>query len=57
METLKEVLMRRDEMTSKEADEIIQEMRNMVMEDGEDPEEVLMNMVGLEPDYIFDILY
>jgi len=54
-ETLKEVLMERDDLTPEEADEIISEMRVMV-EDGEDPEEVLSYTVGLEPDYIFDLL-
>jgi hypothetical protein len=38
-----------------EAREILQEMRARVME-GEDPEEVLYEE-GLEPDYIFDLLY
>lgn len=54
MESLKEVLMRRDELTSDEADEQIQEMRDEV-EAGADPEE-LLNDIGLEPDYIFDII-
>ena len=54
METLKEVLMRRDEMTSKEADEEIKEMRARFM-DGENPEDILYE-IGLEPDYIFDII-
>ncbi len=54
MSELKEVFMRRDGMSSEEADERIQEMRELVAE-GEDPEEVLYDE-GLEPDYIFDIL-
>lgn len=55
METVKEVLMRRDKMTSDEADEVIDDMKSQVL-DGADPEEVLADEVGLEPDYIFDIL-
>ena len=38
-----------------EAREILKEMRARVM-DGEDPEEVLYEE-GLEPDYVFDLLY
>lgn len=46
--------MQRDGLTSKEADEQIDELREQIME-GDDPEEVLFN-IGLEPDYIFDII-
>lgn len=55
-EPLKQVLMRRDELTSAQADEQIAEMRRQVLE-GADPEEVLHDEVGLEPDYIMDLLY
>lgn len=51
---LKSVLMRRDELTSNEADAIINEMKQRVW-DGEDPEEILYEE-GLEPDYVFDLL-
>lgn len=56
MTSLKQVLMERDELTSKEADELIAEARRMILEDGEDPGEVLYEEFGLEPDYIFDLL-
>ena len=56
MESLKEVLVRRDGMTSDEANEEIAFARNLVLEEGEDPEDVLLDMFGLEPDYIFDLL-
>ncbi len=55
METLKEVLMRRDEMNSSEADEAIAEAAQRVA-DGEDPEEVLLEEFGLELDYAFDLI-
>lgn len=57
METLKQVLMRRDELSSDEADEAIAEAREMLLS-GEysDPEECLACEFGLEPDYIFDLL-
>jgi hypothetical protein len=54
-ESLKEVIMRRDNMTSAEADELIAEAKEAI-EGGEDPEEVLSEYFGLEPDFIFDIL-
>jgi hypothetical protein len=54
MTDLKKVLMSRDKMSSEQADQEIKEMRNRVLE-GEDPEEILLE-IGLEPDYIFDLL-
>jgi len=55
MESLKQVLMRRDNMTEDEAMQLIREGKKEV-EDGNDPEEVLLDLFGLEPDYIFDLL-
>ena len=55
MSELKKVLMERDGMTPKEADEAIADAKQRVW-DGEDPEEVLGDEFGLEPDYIFDLL-
>ena len=55
METLLEVLMRRDGLSKTEALEQIQEAREEVA-DGADPEEVLADVFGLEPDYIYDLM-
>lgn len=55
-ETLLEVLMRRDGMTRREAQAAIQEARACMWEDGNDPESILEDFFGLEPDYIFDLL-
>jgi len=55
MESLKKVLMKRDELTAEEADAEIMAMHERVLE-GEDPEEVLYE-IGLEPDYVFDLLF
>lgn len=49
------VLMKRDGMTRDEAQELIDEARELVAE-GENPEEILRVDFGLEPDYIFDLL-
>ena len=54
MSELKKVLMHRDDLSSDEADEIIEEMRERTF-NGENPEELLYEQ-GLEPDYIFDII-
>lgn len=55
-ESLKDILMRRDGMTETDAQEMIEEARRAVLEEGEDPEEVLQDWFGLEPDYIMDLL-
>lgn len=55
MSELKKVLMQRDCMTPKEADKVIADAKQRVW-DGEDPEEVLADEFGLEPDYIFDLM-
>ena len=54
MTELVRVLMNRDGISRKEAQDIRKEMMQRVW-DGEDPEEVLYEE-GLEPDYVFDIL-
>ena len=61
METIKQVLMRRDGLTSQEADEAIQEAREALqgyLEDGdmEAAENVCEEYFSLEPDYIFELL-
>lgn len=53
--SLKDVLMRRDDLSEAEADEQISEMKERVL-DGEDPEEILYE-IGLEPDYVIDLLF
>lgn len=55
METLKEILMRRDGLSAAEAQDLIDEARERVLE-GEDPEEILLDDFGLEPDYVRDLL-
>ena len=55
MESFKEILMRRDRMGESEAEDVIEDLRQRVMA-GEDPEELLHDELGLEPDYIWEIL-
>lgn len=49
------VLMDRDGLSKAEAIEKINEAADLVLL-GENPEEVLLEEFGLEPDYIFDLL-
>lgn len=54
MNKVVKILIDRDGFTLKDAINEITEMRERVL-NGEDPEEVLYE-IGLEPDYVFDIL-
>ena len=54
-----EILMRRDGLTRQEAITVIREFQEDAeegMAKGEDPEELLMEQLGLEPDYLFDLI-
>jgi hypothetical protein len=51
--------MNRDENTEQEAKDRIKEVQDLIEECNYDPEEsedLLMDMLGLEPDYIVDLL-
>lgn len=50
------ILMCRDGMTLDEARELLEECKQMVREDGLDPEQVLYDELGLEPDFIWELL-
>lgn len=52
---LKDIIIRRDALSEQEADELIQDARERVIL-GENPEDILFEEFGLEPDYIFDLL-
>lgn len=54
-----EILVRRDGVTLDEAKETIREVQALLLadlEEGGDPEETIARELGLEPDYIFDLL-
>lgn len=55
IESLIDILIRRDGLSRSDAVELINELRNRVAE-GEDPEELLHDELGLEPDYIWELL-
>ena len=61
METIKEVIMRRDNLTSEEADELIEEAKEALTyyldeDDHESAENICEEYFGLEPDYIIELL-
>lgn len=56
MNELVRILMRREELTRKEAEEWVAEARKRVRENGEDPEDILYEELGLEPDFVLDLL-
>lgn len=51
-----QILMERDGLTEKEANELLSDVRDMICEDPDEAEDIVMEELGLEMDYIFDIL-
>ncbi len=61
-EKIVDILMRRDGLTREAAWSELEYVRSELMEavegrSGEDPEDVLVYELGLEPDYLFDIIW
>lgn len=54
-ERIIDILMDRDSMPRSEAEEMIHDAKVRVL-NGEDPEEILYEEFGLEPDYVFELL-
>lgn len=52
---LMKILMQRDGMSREDADEMIKDAKLRVV-NGEDPEEILHDDFGLEPDYVFELM-
>lgn len=52
---LHKALMNKEDLTAEEVDNLVKEMKDRLIS-GEDPEEILRDE-GLEPDYVFDLLY
>lgn len=51
------ILMTRDGMTSTEAVDLVEETREIILSSGiEEADDIIMDMLGLEPDYLEDIL-
>jgi hypothetical protein len=56
MESIKQILMRRDGMAEEEADELMGEAAQRYMIGDEDPEGLLEDLFGLELDYLLEFL-
>jgi len=59
METIKEILMKRDNLSPQEADELIEQATDDMYErlsTGEMPHDICMEWFGLEPDYIEELI-
>jgi len=57
-ESIKSILMRRDNMSSEDADDLIAQARedlNTRLADGETPDDICEEWFGLELDYIFEL--
>lgn len=55
LEKIEDILVARDRFDLRTARELVNEARVRVA-DGEDPEEILYEEFGLEPDYVFQLL-
>ena len=56
MNTVVKILMKRDGMTKEDAVALVEETSEEIMMNPDEAEEIMMNNLGLEMDYIFDIL-
>jgi len=54
------ILMERDKVTEEEAKRTVKltrELVNEAIENGDDPDEIMMAELGLEPDYLDDLIF
>lgn len=58
MNEVVKILMERDEIDQETAEALVRETRNEILnaENVFDADDIIMDYLGLEPDYIFDIL-
>lgn len=57
MDSVVGILMRRDKMSLSDAKDLVNETREMLLSaDPWEADEIMADMLGLEPDYIMDIL-
>ena len=55
MNRIVKILIERDDMTVDEAEKRVSEVTNMIYDDPESAEDIMMDELGLEMDYIFDL--
>ena len=56
MEKIIEILMKRDELDYETAKTLVQETLDEILTHPEDAEEIMADYLGLEPDYIDDLI-
>ena len=56
METVIRILMERDELTRSEAKAMVEETIDLMLSNPWEAEQILMDELGLEPDYIIDLI-
>ena len=59
MESIKEILMKRDGLTEKEALDLIADAKEDLhnrLQEGEMPDDICQEWFGLEPDYIMELM-
>lgn len=58
MNNIVDILMKRDNMTQEDAEALVNETRDeiMMLDDPMQADDIIMNYLGLEPDYLFDLL-
>ena len=57
MKKIISILMERDGLDREEAKKLIQETYEEIIENPNDANTIIMNNLGLEPDYLIDLLY
>jgi hypothetical protein len=58
MNRVVKILMERDGITREEAEELVNEAREEILaSDPWEVEDIMLDVLGLEPDYIMDILF
>ena len=50
------ILQERDNMSYDEANDLVCETRTMIIRNPEEADEIMCDQLGLEPDYLFDVL-
>ena len=58
MNKIVEILMKRDDLSQEHAERLVKETQDeiMMLDNPLDADDVLMDYLGLEPDYLFDVL-
>lgn len=57
MNRVVEILMKRDDLGEGEANALVDDVRDMITDDSNCAEDIMMEELGLEMDYILDVLY